>query len=157
MRLLAKEFAGFPAGITDFQTLLNTTPQPGLAELDFVLDIVAGQLTNPMPNQFVSLIVVGHSDRQDRTDFNCDQRRTSEIEASKARAISAWEWIKETVIVKAAASGVAADDWWETSPHVTWGLVFAAAGMMHNPNPMGEAQRAANRRVVVLVSIFNPE
>ena len=157
MRLMAIEFAGFTGGVTDFQTLLNTTPEPDFAEFDWVLDTVAGQLVNPTPNMFISLIVVGHSDRQDRTDYDCNRRRSSEIEAATARAVSAWEWIKATVTAKAAASGVAADDWWETSPHVTWGLVYAAAGMMHNPNPVSEAERAANRRVVVLVSIFNPE
>jgi hypothetical protein len=157
MRLIAEEFSGYGSGVTDFATLLATTPQPALGELETVLDIVAGQLgTPPTPNLFVSLIVVGHSDRQDRTDFTCDQRRTSEIEAARDRAVSAWEWIKARVTAKAAAAGVVAGDWWETSPHVTWGLVFAAAGMLKFPNP-STAERPLNRRVVVLVSIFNPD
>lgn len=157
MRLTAYEFAGFPAGITDFQTLLSTTAQPRLADFETLLDAVTDQVTNPVPNVFVSMIVVGHSDRQDRSDLDCNQRRTSEIEASTARAVSAWEWVKARVTQKAADQGLAAGTWWEDSPHVTWGLVFAATGMLHVPNPMGEADRAANRRVVVLVSVFGPD
>lgn len=155
MRLFADEFSGFPAGVTDFGTLLQTTTQPDLAELESVLDIVSFQLTNPTPTPFVSLIVVGHSDRQDRSDFSCDQRRSSEIEASTARAVSAWEWIKARVTEKAAEQGVDAGEWWETSPFVTWGLVFAATGMLKHPQPADEQQRLENRRVTVLVSIFN--
>ena len=119
------------------------------------LDVVSFQLTNPTPTPFVSLIAVGHSDRQDRSDFSCDQRRSSEIEASTARAVSAWEWIKARVTEKAAEQGVDAGEWWETSPFVTWGLVFAATGMLKHPQPADEQQRLENRRVTVLVSIFN--
>jgi hypothetical protein len=57
---------------------------------------------------------------------------------------------------KVVAAGRNAGEWWETSPHVTWGLVFAAAGMLKH-DPPSEDQRPLNRRVVVLVSIFNPD
>ncbi|WKG05509.1 hypothetical protein [Mycolicibacterium sp. HK-90] len=156
MRLTALTFAGYPAGVTDFGSLLAAAPQHDFAELDDVMTVVAGQLTNPVPNLNISLIVIGHSDRQDRPDFTCDQKRASEIEAASGRALSAWEFIKQEVNSKVVAAGGQVSDWWENSPHVTWGLVFAAAGMLaHDPPTMD--QRPLNRRVVVLVTIFNPE
>jgi flagellar motor protein MotB len=156
MRLLAITFDGYASGQTDFVTLLGAGPQPGFADLDDVMTIIAGQITTPVPNLHVSLIVVGHSDRQDRADLGCDQRRASEIEAARDRAVSAWDFIKTAVNAKVTAAGGTAGEWWETSPHVKWGLVFAAAGMLVH-DPPADAERALNRRVVVLVSLFNPE
>lgn len=128
MRLKALEFAGYGAGVTDFTALLETTDQPNLTGLEESLTAVAGQLIDPVPNRFLSLIVTGHSDRQDRADLDFDERRTSEADAARDRALSAWEWIKAWVVESAAASGVDAGEWWETSPHVTWGLVFLVPG-----------------------------
>lgn len=156
MRLMAITFDGYASGQTDFGTLLSTVPQAGFVDLEDVMTIIAGQITSPVPNLRVSLIVVGHSDRQDRTDLSCDQRRASEIEAARDRAVSAWEFIKNEVNAKVTAAGGPAGEWWETSPHVTWGLVFAAAGMLVH-DPPTEDQRPLNRRVVVLVSLFNAE
>jgi hypothetical protein len=154
MRLTAMTFDGYEAGQTDFGTLLATVPQAELNNLLDITSIIAGQITAPAPGVFVSLIVTGHSDRQDRADFSCDQRRDSEIAAATERAVSAWEWIKADVATKVAASGGNAGDWWETSGFVTWGLVFAAAGMLKF-NPPSDDERRLNRRVVVLSSLFS--
>lgn len=156
MRLNAITFSGYPAGVTDFGALLAAVPQPGLAQLDDVMTVVAGQIVNPVPNLHVSLIIVGHSDRQDRGDFSCDQRRASEAEAASDRASSAWVYIREKVNSKVVQAGGEAGPWWETSPHVTWAQVYAGAGMLLH-NPPTNAQRPLNRRVVVLVSVFNPD
>jgi hypothetical protein len=103
-----------------------------------------------------SLIVAGHSDRQDRADLSCDERRTSEADAAQSRASSAWEWIKARVAELTSIAGVEAGEWWDTSPHITWGLVYAGAGMLKFPVPAA-GERPQNRRVVVLVSQFAPE
>jgi hypothetical protein len=155
MRLTAYTFSGYGSGETDFSTLLSNVPQDQFVDFDDVLGVIAGQITNPTPTVFVSLIIVGHSDRQDRSDFTCDQRRTSEIESARDRATSAWEWTKQRVNWHVVQSGGQASDWWETAPHVTWGLVFAAAGMLPYDPPTDD-QRPLNRRVVVLASTFRP-
>jgi hypothetical protein len=156
MRLEAIEFNGYSSGETDFGNLVTTTAQPSLARLGEVLTAVADQIANPIPNMCFSIIVIGHSDRQDRSDLNCDQRRESEATAARDRALSAWEWIKEKVNVLTDIAGVDAGEWWDESMHVTWGLVFAGAGMLTFPNP-ADAERPLNRRVVVLVTQFAPE
>jgi len=156
MRLKALTFDGYQSGQTDFGTLLAATPQADLNGLIFAIDTIARQITDPVPNLFLSLIVVGHSDRQDRGDLSCDERRASEASAAEARATSAWEWIKQEVAAAAARTGLDAGTWWEDSTHVTWGLVFAGAGMLRH-NPPSEEERPLNRRVVILLSIFSPE
>lgn len=155
MRLLAITFDGYGSGETDFGTLIGTVPQSGFSDLETVLQIIASQITNPVANLHVSLIVVGHSDRQDRNDFNCDQKRASEIAAARDRAVSAWEWVKTEVNSQVVQAGGTAGEWWETSQDVTWGLVFAAAGMLKH-DPPSDDQRRLNRRVVVLASVFSP-
>lgn len=157
MRLTALEFAGYGSGATDFSALLASTAQGDLPALTAVLDMLAGQVVAPVGTRSSSIIVVGHSDRQDRSDLTCDARRASEIAAATDRAVSAWQWIKAQVSERTAQSGVDAGEWWETTPQVTWGLVFAAAGMLHHDPPSGEQERAANRRVVLLVSMFAGE
>ena len=52
-----------------------------------------------------------------------------------------------------ALQGVAAGEWWDTSPSMTWALVFAGAGQLLHPHPT-DAQRPLNRRVIFLVSPF---
>ncbi|BCH23326.1 hypothetical protein MesoLjLc_30380 [Mesorhizobium sp. L-8-10] len=156
MRLQALTFDGYGSGQTDFAALVSNTPQPDMNMLLTVVDIIAGQVTQPVANQFISIIVVGHSDRQDNPNFSCDQRRESEITAARDRADSAWSWIKSTVSSRAAEAGFDAGEWWETSPQVTWGMVFAATGMLRH-DPPSDAERRLNRRVVILVSLFNPQ
>ena len=70
--------------------------------------------------------------------------------------MSAWEWLKARVTERLAQSGIVAGDWWETAGSVTWGLVFAAAGMLRF-DPPTSVQRPLNRRVVFLVSMFDRE
>lgn len=157
MRLTALTFDGYGSGETDFSTLISGSSPPDLNALNNVVTIMAGQITQPVPNQFVSIIVTGHSDRQDQADLSCDERRASEIKAATDRAQSAWDWIKQQVSLIVSESGGQAGDWWETSQHMTWAQVFAAAGMLLHDPPTSEDDRSHNRRVVILASIFNPE
>jgi hypothetical protein len=156
MRLQAITFDGYGSGQTDFTALITGTPQAGLNALLDVVNVITAQVTQPVANRFISIIVVGHSDRQDNPAFGCDQRRASEIAAATDRAVSAWDWIKLQVTSQAAQAGFDVGEWWETSPQVKWGLVFAAAGMLRH-DPPSDDQRPLNRRVVVLVSVFDPQ
>jgi hypothetical protein len=157
MRLRALTFAGYPSGKTSFAELLSTVPQPQMNDLLEVTSLITEQVRAPVPNRFISVIVTGHSDRQDRADFDCNQRRASEIQAARDRAVSAWEWIKAEVATELGADAAQAGEWWETSPQMTWGLVYAAAGMLQHDPPGGEDERSQNRRVVILTSVFNPQ
>lgn len=153
MRLKALKFEGYEAGQTDFAAYLATAPADLRTELSELTAAVAAQLVAPHPDQFFSLIVIGHADRQDRADLGCDERRASETEAATGRAFSAWEWIKADVTSNATALGTDVGQWWEDSPFVTWGLASAGASQLKH-NPPTQQQRRENRRVILLVSHF---
>jgi flagellar motor protein MotB len=154
MRLTPITFSGYQSGHTDFAEVFDSNPE---AEREAVLSLVeriANGIIDPNSGQFTSVIVVGHSDRQDDTSLSCDQRRTSEIEAATNRANSAWNFLKDKVAERLTQSGISAADWPETAPSVTWALVYAAAGMLKF-DPPTQAQRPLNRRVMFLVSMFD--
>jgi flagellar motor protein MotB len=154
MRLTAITFSGYQSGQADFATVFESAGETEREQILSVVERIADQIIEDDSNQFTSIIVTGHSDRQDRSDFSCDQRRASEISAARDRAVSAWEWVKARVTERLAQSGIDAGEWWESSSRVTWALVFAAAGMLEHDPPASEADRLENRRVIILVSMF---
>ena len=154
MRLTAIKFSGYQPGQTDFATVFETAGETEREQILGVIELIADQIIESDSNQFASIVVTGHSDRQDRSDLSCDQRRASEITAARDRAVSAWEWVKVRVTERLAQSGIDAGEWWESSPRMTWAMVFAAAGMLEHDPPASEAERLQNRRVVMLVSLF---
>ena len=160
MRLVPITFDGYASGQTDFGTVYQAqTPEIETAreQLLGVVERIADSIIQADENRAAtSIIVVGHSDRQDLSSMNCDQRRSSEIAAARDRAVSAWEFVKQAVTERLAAANppIEAGDWWETAPAVTWGLVYAAAGMLRHDPPADETQRRQYRRVVMLVTMI---
>ena len=154
MRLTAVTIAGYPAGVTDFATVLAAAGAPEREQVLSLVERIADGIIDPGNGQFTAVQVVGHSDRQDLTTMTCDQRRASEIAAARDRAVSAWDWLRDAVTARLAESGIDAGDWWETAPSMTWAMVFAAAGMLQFDPPSMD-QRPLNRRVVFLVSMFD--
>jgi hypothetical protein len=154
MRLVAIKFAGYPAGQTDFNAIESAAPLADRAALQNVLNRIAAGIISPASGQFTSLIIVGHSDRQDLATMSCDERRKSEADAARSRAVSAWEWTKTQVNGRLAVAGRTLTAWWDEDPSLTWGLVYAGAGMLERELPANEEDRKLNRRVLFLVSEF---
>lgn len=161
MRLVPITFDGYASGQTDFEPVYQSAEAADAREqLLGVVERIADSIIQADENRAAtSLIIVGHADRQDQSNMSCDQRRASEIAAARDRAVSAWEFVKQAVTERLAAADppIEAGDWWETAPHVTWGLVYAAAGMLRHDPPADEAQRRQNRRVVMLVTMITIE
>jgi flagellar motor protein MotB len=150
MRVKLLRFDSYPGGVTDFNAI-RTLPQNPAADLDASLMSMAESIAG-VAGFRSSIVIVGHSDRQDRPDFSCDQRRQSEIDASRERAHSAWDYCRETISeVMPVMPPIV--DWWDTSDRMTWALVYAAAGMLQNGSA-NEAERLKNRRVDILISHF---
>ena len=146
MRVELFRFAGYDAGQTDFDHVIQRADAPveGLNQaLKHIGDGIAG-----VTDLRASIIVVGHADHQTLQNLTCDQRWESEVKAARNRATSAWESVQSVVGTYAAEGGWTGGDWWEDSDRVTWALVFAGAGM-------NLASAALNRRVDILVSIFD--
>lgn len=151
MDVVPHRFAGYAPGDTDFAARMAAADATTQADFRSVLAHLADLVTTAPTDRFLALTVVGYSDRQDRPDMSCDARRQSEEEASTDRAAAAWEWIKAEV---ALTPGVGPDDWWDQSANLTWALVGAGATRLPFPVPTSESERAANRRVTILVSEF---
>jgi hypothetical protein len=156
MRQLTITLAGYPAGQTAFEPIFADAGLSVRQQLLGVVERIADGITEPENGQFTSLVVVGHSDRQDNPTMDCDQKRASEIAAARDRGDSAWEWVKGRVGERLIVAGFDAEEWWETAPSFQWSLVSAAAGMLEHDPPGGEEERRLNRRVAFLVSTVDP-
>jgi hypothetical protein len=156
MRVNALHFRGYASGGSEFAPVFdNATPSDQQALTD-VVDRMADSIITPDQGHFTALTIVGHSDRRD-DDVSCEDKRASERTASQERAAQAWSWVLERVGERLAAAGIEAGSWWDTAPELTWSLVYASTGMLEFDPPLDEAQRAQNRRVVMLVSLFDTE
>ena len=113
MRLEALKFPGYHAGETDFDSVESRAPADERAKLQRLLDRLSEDVLNPTNGRTTSLIIVGHSDRQDTAAMSCNQRRKSEADAARDRAISAWEWTKVQVNGRLAVAGRPLDEWWD--------------------------------------------
>jgi flagellar motor protein MotB len=156
MRHLAITVAGYPAGQTEFEPMFASAELVERQQLLGVVQRIADSIVEPETGRFTSIVVVGHSDRQDNPTMGCDEKRASEIAAARARGTSAWEWVTGRVSERLAVAGVEADEWWETASSVGWSLVFAAAGMLEHDPPASEEERLLNRRVVFVVGTLDP-
>lgn len=154
MRTQPIRIDGYSSGVTDFATVLLDAPADEQVLVQQLVDRLAQHVADPDNSGFTSVTIIGHSDRQDNAAMSCDQRRQSEADAAKDRALSAWQWTKDQVSERFVAAGQPAppDEWWETNPAMTWALVFAGAGQLLHPNPTME-QRPLNRRVNFLIAM----
>lgn len=145
-------FDRYPAGESDFGMVGSSLPEAPLMELNAVVESI-GQAIAGVSNARWCLVVQGHSDRQDRADLDCNQRRQSEIATAQARADSAWEWIRGVIADYASQNGWTGGDWWDVSDRVAWDIVYVSTGMLLNGSA-DDAERAKNRRVDFLFAEF---
>jgi hypothetical protein len=155
MKITEINFRGYEPGQMDFAPVFNAAPEVERKQILSVITRIADAIIDPDNGQFTSIIIIGNSDRDDRPEMNCDQKRANETAYARSRASAAWEWVKEQVAAKVAKSGITAGVWWETARSITWDLVFAAAGMLECDQPTTEEQRRLNRRVTFLVSMID--
>jgi flagellar motor protein MotB len=151
----ALTFDGYASGKTDFPDDVGPgVPIETFTTLVAAIDTMASLVANPEDGRHVSIVIIGHSDLNDTSGLTVAQRRASEQEAATDRAVSMWEAIKQQVADKVTAMGAEPGDWWESSGNITWALVYAGIGQPKFRSPSNESQRAANRRVTVLISEF---
>lgn len=142
MQMQHLTFDGFASGETDFGPRFDAAPQELRESLDALISAtVRATISDIFSLPFTSLVVIGHSDRQDRPGMTHQQAHASEAAAAEARALSAIGWLKGRLD---AATGTD----WTQSAKVSWTWAAAAAGMLVHPDPTTETERAGNRRVV---------
>jgi hypothetical protein len=153
---------GFNSGETDFAALESRSSASTREHLSRLLDRLVRDIVAPRDTAFNSVVIVGHSDRQDLSTMSCDQRRYSEHEAALKRAASARGWLLDRIDDRLVAAGHARVQDRNDIQNMTWDMVFAGAGDLYlpaagvspyqTPPPQTEDQRRQNRRVVFLVS-----
>lgn len=159
-------FEGFNSGETDFAALEARSIPDARARLGRLLDRIVAGILAPPGATFNSLVIVGHSDRQDTLGMSCDDRRKSEHSAALRRAASAAEWILDRIDERLVAGGHPPVPDRGDIQNMTYELVFAGAGNLESvvppadpystPPPQTAADRLRNRRVVFLVSPLIP-
>ena len=145
---------GFYSGEFDFGAALARQPQP---EQNRVTALVATLLlaeAHPDEGLYVSVTVVGESDRYDAPGASIEECRARELEESEERAHRAGRWLMDQLKGELAAMSlpVPADATYTTNVGICYALK-GAADLVHLL-PASEAERQQNRRVRFLVLTF---
>ena len=144
---------GYTPGDVDFGVRVDALAPDTRETFDrAVHDFVRALFTDALSQPFGSLVVVGHSDRQDAPGMTHREAQASEAAASRARADSAWAWLHATISQQA---GPELAGWEDGSAKVTSLVVSAGSGQLVHPDPVAEEQRLQNRRVEVHLSHFD--
>ena len=145
---------GFGAGEIDFGTMIG--PTTASIVISEVVDPAVQAEAFPADGSFCAITIIGHSDRVDTPGLGSEQRRTQELDASIKRAESTSGWLFAKILSGMLAVGVMPPTDWVGLQRVVRRLVPCGAADLVHKIPLGELQRAQNRRVQILVTIFAP-
>jgi hypothetical protein len=145
----------FESGETRFKDRAARIPAEGRDELANIVTALFEASSQSGADKFVSLTIVGHSDRHDLQGLSLEQRKAVELERSKARADSTSDFFLEKLgQMQDSGAPVAAD--WAAVDNVAVTTVSAGAANLINPTPGNdEQQRLENRRVQILGTLSN--
>jgi len=144
---------GYGSGETDFLTQLDRVPDSVREEFNNLIftRLVEVWSTN---DQTAVLSMEGHSDRVDTDGLSREQRRIEELTASVNRVNSAGDGIFQ-LLANWFGPGFPAD--WADLSQVAVGFVASGgAALLHSDPSLSDAQRRANRRVVLHLMSFVP-
>ena len=85
MRLTAIKISGYASGQTNFAPVFNSSPEIEREQILSVVERIADAIIDPDNRQFTSIIIVGHSDRQDRADIEL-RSETRQRDRRRARS-----------------------------------------------------------------------
>lgn len=144
--------SGFKDSETDFSKLLARRPATErAADLKAVVDAAyEAQHENPDGAKHCAILFFGHSDRDDTAGRPPRQRVRLERERGRDRARSVAFWLKDRINERAKAAGKPQLAEWKDFSHVVIFAVSAGASELAK-EPTGPANRAANRRVRMVV------
>jgi hypothetical protein len=149
------ELQGFASGQTDFSAQLSTLPVEILEPFAKLIDGTFEASSDPSGVKFMSISIVGHSDRQDLPGMSNEQRRESERQASQDRADSASNWLLNKLADMQNPGDVIQLDWRSVS-NIGAAVIASGAAQLINPNPgSNEDLRVQNRRVQFFVTSIN--
>jgi hypothetical protein len=102
------------------------------------------------------LSIQGHADRYD-LPATPEERRAIELGNSEARAVSALQWAFDRMCDRLLDAGATQPADWADAQNVRGSIVRCGAADLRNLTPGNdEALRRENRRVVFVITTFNP-
>jgi flagellar motor protein MotB len=151
--------SGFVAGEVDFPALFDRQP---LVTQEQIIRLVVDRCIQaeivPDAGIFCSVVVIGHSDREDTPGLTSEQRRAKELESSQSRADSALEWLFTQLFDALEGADATAPVDWPSAQNVAVATLASGAADLVNKVPgLDEELRRQNRRVVFMTKSFSPE
>src|SRR3954447_3717322 len=145
------EIRGYKAHQTDFGELIAKRPDLQTPEVTAIIDSAFEAFENTDGNESCTVVIVGHSDREDSPGLSDEQRRASELQASQARADSASAWLLDKMNSVVQDSGMQIElDWKGVGTVAVEAIGVGASNLV--TQPMTEEDRLNNRRIFFLVS-----
>jgi hypothetical protein len=144
---------GYGSGETDFLAQLDRVPDSVREEFNNLIFFRLVEVLNTT-DQTAVLSMEGHSDRVDTEGLSREERRIQELTASVNRVNSAGDGIFQ-LLANHFGPGFPAD-WADLSQVVAGFAASGGAALLHSTPGLSDAQRRANRRVVLHLMSFVP-
>ncbi len=144
---------GYGSGETDFGTRLANVSASVRFDFDtFILGSLIAVLSSA--DQTAVLEVAGHSDRVDTDGLSREQRRVQELQASIDRTNSAVDTI---FALLATHFGFGfPSDWAKLEQVAVAPVASGGAALLFSGGSLSDAERRANRRIVLTLTSFLP-
>jgi hypothetical protein len=155
------EVPGFDAEQFDFPALLADLPGAqdflGSEFLDPLFDAEGadGFGTSCEQRRYCSVLIIGHSDRNDEPGLTSEERRAKELQFSELRAQSAAAWLLSQLQDRLQNQGITFPADWPSGVNVGLELVSAGAADLKFTTPANESERKENRRVAFTIAVFS--
>jgi hypothetical protein len=152
-------FAGYGSDNIEFANVFNDnnlTGQPLRDRFEALVQTAVTAESGLVPGTFVSILVVGHADRDDTPGRTPEQRRAIELENSGLRAESAEAFIVDRIFNVLQAEGFTAPLTQDVADFYEVRRVAAGSADLVFTSPSGELERMQNRRVQFFGTAFTP-
>lgn len=149
-------FDSYPAGETTVEAIFPNLPVATIIDFEARILTPMVQAETSGGGNFVVVVIIGHSDRQDNTVQypTPEARRESELKASENRVENARNWLFAQFQVGVQIAGGVIPMDWDSAKNVAVSRHPCGAADLVNKQPVNEAQRLQNRRVEFFVTKF---
>lgn len=147
--------AGFGDQQFDFSALQQQLPQTTRDLLEVVIEEAVTAESGISPGHFCSILIEGHSDRNDTPGLSPEERRANELQISTLRAESTQAFLFEQLFSRLQSGGFPAPVDLASMQNVEMTTVACGSANLIHLIPTPD-QRPDNRRVEITGTTFTP-
>lgn len=151
-------FTGYGSDQVEFANVFNDdnlTPQTKRDQFEALIEACVTAESGVLPGSFISVLTVGHADRDDTPGETPEQRRQREHDNSELRAESAESFLFNQIADRLQAEGATVPADIDSLQSVEMRRVADGSAELMFPTPGNdEGQRKANRRVQFFGTAF---